>query len=97
MGRLTSFYGENYTDCFSWLLILDSAAGSTHLTQPIDSPSISGETLITNMVTAISPDTPDKSMNYAMHALPTAESRFKLGERHVHEPIVPSLGNIWVS
>jgi hypothetical protein len=55
---------------------LDSAIGSTHLTQPIDSPGISGETLITNKVTAISPDTLDKPMDYAMHALPTAESRF---------------------
>jgi hypothetical protein len=57
------------------LLNLDSAVGSTHLTQSIDSPGISGETLITNKVTAISPDTPDKSMDCTMHALPTAESR----------------------
>jgi hypothetical protein len=56
---------------------LDSAVVSTHLTQPIDLPSISEETLITNKVTGISPDTPDKSMDYAMHALPTAESRIK--------------------
>jgi hypothetical protein len=56
-------------------MILDSAVISTHLTQPIDSPGISEETLITNKVTAISSDTPDKSMDYAMHALPTAESR----------------------
>jgi heptaprenyl diphosphate synthase len=55
---------------------LDSAVGSTQLTQPIDSPGLSGETLITNKVTAISPDTPDESMDYAMHALPTGESRF---------------------
>ena len=55
-------------------IILDSAVGSRH-TQPIDSPGLSGETLITNKVTAISPDTPDKPVNHAVHALPTAESR----------------------
>ena len=59
---------------------LDSAVGSTHLTQPIDSPGLSGETLITNKVTAISPDTPDKSMDCAMHALPTAEYRLNPGD-----------------
>jgi hypothetical protein len=59
-------------------IILDSAVISTHLTQPIDSPGISEETLITNKVTAISSDTPGKSMDYAMHALPTAESRIIL-------------------
>jgi hypothetical protein len=58
-------------------IYLDTAVGSTHLTQPIDSPDISGETLITNKVTGISPDTPDKSIDYAMHALPTAVFRIK--------------------
>jgi hypothetical protein len=45
-------------------MILETAVGSTHLAQPIDSPGISGENLITNKVTAISPDTPDKSIDY---------------------------------
>ncbi|MBF0444748.1 MAG: hypothetical protein HQL68_04110 [Magnetococcales bacterium] len=56
-------------------LNLDSAVVATHLTQAIDSPGISEESLITNKVTAISPDTPDKPISYAMHAPPTAESR----------------------
>ena len=46
-----------------------------HLTQPIDSPGKTGEDLITNKVTATSPVSPDKSIDYVMHALPTAESR----------------------
>ena len=54
---------------------LDSAVVSTHLTQPIDLPSISEETLITNKVTAIFTITLGKPIAYAMHALPTAESR----------------------
>jgi hypothetical protein len=58
---------------------LETAVVSTHLAQPLDSPGISGESLITNKVTAISPDTPDKSRDYTMHALPTAVSRFKDG------------------
>jgi molybdate transport system substrate-binding protein len=56
---------------------LETAVVSTHLAQPLDSPGISGESLITNKVTAISPDTPDKSRDYTMHALPTAVSRLK--------------------
>jgi hypothetical protein len=56
---------------------LETAVVSTHLAQPIDSPSVSGENLITNKVTAISPDTPDKSIDYTMYTLPTAVSRFK--------------------
>jgi CheY-like chemotaxis protein len=35
------------------------------------------DSLITNKVTEISPDTPDKPIFYAIHAPPTAESRFK--------------------
>jgi hypothetical protein len=58
-------------------LNLDSAVRSMHLTQPIDSPGKTGEDLITNKVTATSPVSPDKSIDYAMHALPTAESRLK--------------------
>jgi hypothetical protein len=60
---------------------LDSAVRSTHLTQPIDSPGKTGEDLITNKVIATSPVSPDKSIDYAMHALPTAESRFKAFQR----------------
>jgi hypothetical protein len=56
-------------------MILETAVFSTHLTQPIDSPSGSGENLITNKVAAISPDTPDKSIDCIMHSLPTAVSR----------------------
>jgi hypothetical protein len=56
---------------------LDSAVRSTHLTQPIDSPGKTGEDLITSKVTAISPVSPDKSTDYAMYALPTAESRMQ--------------------
>jgi hypothetical protein len=56
-------------------LILEIAAVSTHLAQPLDSSGISGESLITNKVMAISPDTPDKSRNYTMHELLTAVSR----------------------
>jgi hypothetical protein len=56
-------------------MILETAVGSAHLVQPIDSPSVSGENIITNNVTAISPDTPDKSIDYTMHVLPTAVSR----------------------
>jgi hypothetical protein len=58
-------------------LNLEMAVVSTHLAQPIDSPSVSEESLITNKVTAISPDTPDKSIDHTMHALPTAVSRLK--------------------
>jgi glutamate racemase len=54
---------------------LDSAVRSTNLAQPIDSPGKTGEDLITNKVTATSPISPDKSIDYAMHALPNAESR----------------------
>jgi hypothetical protein len=56
---------------------LDSAVRSTYLTQPIDSPGKTGEVLVTNKVTAISPVSPDKSIDHAVHALPAAESRFK--------------------
>jgi P-type Cu+ transporter len=56
---------------------LETAVGSTHLAQPIDSPGISGENIITNKVTAISSDTPDKSIDDTIHALPTAVSRIK--------------------
>jgi hypothetical protein len=53
-------------------LILDSEVGSKNLTQPIDSLGISVEILVTNKVAVISPDTPDKPMDYyAMHVLPT--------------------------
>jgi hypothetical protein len=55
----------------------DSAAGSMHLMQPIDSFGKTGEDLITNKVTATSSVSPDKSIDYAMHALPVAESRLK--------------------
>jgi hypothetical protein len=58
-------------------LNLETEVVSTHLAQPLDSPGISGESLITNKVTAISPDTPDKSRDYTMHALPAAVSRLK--------------------
>jgi cytochrome c55X len=56
-------------------MILDTAVRSTHLTQPIDSPGKTGEDLITNKVTATAPVSPDKSIDYAMHALPTATSK----------------------
>jgi hypothetical protein len=56
-------------------VILEKAVISTHLAQTLDSPGISGESLITNEVTAFSPDTPDKSRDYTMHALPAAVSR----------------------
>jgi two-component system, sensor histidine kinase and response regulator len=62
---------------------LDSAVRSTQLTQPIDSPGKTGEDLITNKVTATSPASPDKSIDYAMHALPTAESRIKVLEGYI--------------
>jgi hypothetical protein len=55
---------------------LETAVVATHLMKAIDSPAISGESLITNNVTAISPDTPDKPISYTMHALPTAVSKF---------------------
>jgi hypothetical protein len=67
--------GPKSCHLFVPLIILDSAVVTTHLTQAIDSPGVSGESLITNKVTAISPDTPDKSISYAMHAPPTAESK----------------------
>jgi outer membrane protein, multidrug efflux system len=56
---------------------LDSAVISTHLTQSIDSPDKTEEDLITDKVTATSPVSPDKSIDYAMHALPTTEPRIK--------------------
>ncbi|MBF0195134.1 MAG: glycosyltransferase family 4 protein [Magnetococcales bacterium] len=56
---------------------LETATVSAHLAQPIDSPSISQESLITNKVTKVSTDTPDKSIDYTMHALPAAVSRLK--------------------
>jgi hypothetical protein len=56
---------------------LGTAVRSTHLAQPIDSPGISGKNLITNKMTAIFPDTPDKSIDCTMHALPVAVSRIK--------------------
>jgi hypothetical protein len=59
-------------------LNLDSAVRSTHLTQPIDSPSIIGKHLTTNKVAANFPITLDKSIDYTMHALPTAEFRLKI-------------------
>ena len=62
-------------------LNLDSAVRSMHLTQPIASPGKTEEDLITNKVTAISPVSPDKSIDCAMHALPTAESRLKNQEK----------------
>jgi hypothetical protein len=58
--------------CF---IILETAVRSTNLAQPIDSSGIPGESLITNKVIAISPETQDKSIDYTMHALPTAVSR----------------------
>jgi hypothetical protein len=57
---------------------LETAVVSTHLTQPLDSPSIMVKTLITNKVTAIFTITLGKPIAYAMHALTTAESRFNL-------------------
>ncbi len=59
-------------------LNLETAVRSTHLAQPIDSPSISGKNLVTNKVTTIFPDTLDKSIDCTMHALPTAVSRLNL-------------------
>jgi hypothetical protein len=61
-------------------LNLETAVVSTHLTQPLDSPSIRVKTLITNKVTAIFTMTLGKPIAYAMHALPTAVSRLKLKE-----------------
>ena len=58
-------------------ITLETAVVSTHLTQPLDSPSIMVKTLITNKVTAIFTMTLGKPIAYAMHALPTAVSRFK--------------------
>jgi hypothetical protein len=58
------------------VFILETAVVSTHLMQPLDSPSIMVKTLITNKVTAIFTMTPGKPIAYAMHALPTAVSRF---------------------
>jgi hypothetical protein len=66
------FNGIDYTTSFT----LETAVVSTHLTQPIDSPSIMVKTLITNKVTAIFTITLGKPIAYAMHALPTAVSRF---------------------
>ena len=57
--------------------LLETAVRSTHLAQPIDSLGISGKNLITNKVTAIFPDTPDKSIDCTMHALLTAVSKPK--------------------
>jgi tetratricopeptide (TPR) repeat protein len=39
---------------------LETAVGGIHLAQPIDSPGVTGENLVTNKVTEISPVTPDK-------------------------------------
>ena len=61
-------------------IILETAVVPTHLAQAIDSPGISGESLINNKVTAISPDTPDKPISYTMHAPPTAVSRINNGK-----------------
>jgi hypothetical protein len=47
------------------------------MAESIDSPGKTGEDLITNKVTATFPVSPDKSIDSAMHALPTAESRLK--------------------
>ena len=58
-------------------LNLGSAVRSTHLTQPIDSPGETEEDLITNKVAATAPVSPDKSIDYAMHALPTTDPRLK--------------------
>jgi hypothetical protein len=67
-----------YTGCeHRSIFNLDSAVRSTHLTQPIDPPGETGEDLITNKVATTSPVSPDKSIDYAMHALPAAESGFK--------------------
>jgi hypothetical protein len=59
-------------------LNLETVAVSTRLAQPIDLLSISEESLVTNKVAAISSDTLDKSIDYTMHALPTAVSRLNL-------------------
>jgi hypothetical protein len=56
-------------------ITLEMAVVSTHLTQPLDSPSIMVKTLITNKVTAIFTMTLGKPIAYVMHALPTAVSR----------------------
>jgi hypothetical protein len=56
-------------------IILETAVVATHLTQPIDSPGITAENLITNKVTVISAVIPDKPIAYAMHVPPTAVSR----------------------
>jgi hypothetical protein len=45
--------------------------------QAIDSAGMSWESLITNKVIAISPDTPGKPISYAMRVPLTAESRLK--------------------
>jgi TolB protein len=55
---------------------LNSAVESTQLTQLIDLPGISEETLVSNKGAVISPDTPDKPMDCALHPRPVAESRF---------------------
>ena len=56
-------------------LNLETAVGSTYLTQPIDSSGITGQSLITNKVTSICSVTPAKPICYDMHALPNAVSR----------------------
>jgi hypothetical protein len=70
------------------LLILETAVVSTHLTQPLDSPSIRVKTLITNKVTAIFTMTLGKPIACAMHALPTAVSRLIIGQGG---PVTPDL------
>jgi hypothetical protein len=81
-----SNHGVEYTTVHNLpFLILDSAVVATYLTQAIDSPGILGESLITNKITAIFPDTPDKPISCAMHAPPTTESRIIYWlDQHLH-------------
>jgi hypothetical protein len=62
-----------------------------HLAQPIDSPGISGKTgknLITNKVTAICHDRPDKPIDCTMHALPTTVSRLNTTHNNPDIPLI---------
>ncbi|MBF0195492.1 MAG: Hsp20/alpha crystallin family protein [Magnetococcales bacterium] len=67
-------------------LNLETATVRAHLAQPIDSPSISQKSLTTNNVTTISTDTPDKSINYTMHAHPSVVSRLIADDPPIIEP-----------
>ncbi|MBF0444270.1 MAG: hypothetical protein HQL68_01670 [Magnetococcales bacterium] len=55
---------------------LDSAVVRTSLAQPLDLPGKPKKSLITNKVTSIFSDSPDKPICCTINARPTAESRF---------------------